>query len=150
MKTQRTLIPADTYLRVQRAPQPPRLRAFGAFSDAVDKTALTVIRFSPPLTIQPLTLAALGRNSPGGGKKVVPTVGQTTPALIPTIMNTRAHFLRVARFAREPIAPWTPTATVLSHPQWRAPKGLFALHSIFSFTAYQSLTALFRGKFTPH
>ena len=49
MKTQRTLIPADTYLRVQRAPQPPRLRAFGAFSDAVDKTALTVIRFSPPL-----------------------------------------------------------------------------------------------------
>ena len=113
--------------------QPPRLRVVSAFArrvalidpvdpvDPVDIAALTTIY--PPLTKQPLTSATLGRDAPGGGKKVVPTAGQSTPALTPTTMNTRAHFVRVIRFAREPIAPWTPIATVLSRPQWRAPKG---------------------------
>ena len=120
MTCQPACISADTLHPVLTAMrQPPRLRAMSPFARLFDETALTVTRFSPPLPIRPLTPAALDRNAPGGGQTVVPTAGQTTPALIPTTMDTRAHFLRATRFAREPIAAWTPLATVLSHLQRR-------------------------------
>ena len=87
--------------------QPPRLRARDPFAFSVDSTNLTMIPFTPPLHIHPLT-AALGRKANWGGATVVPIAGQTTPALTATTMKRRALFPRATRFAREPSASWTP------------------------------------------
>ena len=46
-----------------RAQQPPRPRARDTFSCVVDDTALNVMPFTPPHTIQSLTPVTLGRNA---------------------------------------------------------------------------------------
>ena len=98
------------YLRVlSSVEQPPRLRAQDTFALSVDSTSLKMIpTVYPPLHIQPLTPAVLGRKANWGGETGVPTAGQTTPVLTATTINRRALFPRNTRFAREPSASWTP------------------------------------------
>ena len=152
MTFQPTCISADTakclHDSLLAMRQPPWLRAMSPFTRPVDTTA-PALEITPPLTIRPLTPVTLGRNATGGGKICVPTAGHSTPALIPTAMNMRAPSPRATRFSREPIAPWTPLVPALARSHRRAPKGLFALHSPFSFVVAQGLPALFRGKFSP-
>ena len=52
-----------THRQQPRAQQPPRPRARDTFSCVVDDTALNMMPFTPPLTIQPLTPATLDRNA---------------------------------------------------------------------------------------
>ena len=112
----------DSLLAMRR---PSWLRAMSAFTRSVDTTAPALEITPPPYytAVNPCPLSA--GNATGGGKICVPTAGHSTPALISTSMNMRAHSPRATRFSREPIAPWPPLAAALARPQRRAPKELF-------------------------
>ena len=127
MRNQPAFLNADTPIRLHSdVTATLQLCAVSLFARGVDTTVLsfTTLLTTPPPS-HPLTPVTLGRNATGGGKTGVPTAGHSTPALIPTPMNTRATFPRATRFTREPIAPWTPLAPALARPQRRAPQGAF-------------------------
>lgn len=100
--------------------------------------------FTPPHAIRQLTSAVLGRKPNWGGETVAPT-----PVLIAPTMKTRARSPRAVRFTGEPIVPWTPLATALSHLLRRAPRGFSRCTPPFhTGKAHQCLPALFRGNLT--
>ena len=93
-----------THRQQPRAQQPPRPRARDTFSCVVDDTALNMMPFTPPLTIQPLTPATLDRKAIRGEN--LTHNSNTTEKGAPT---KRAHY----------IAPWQHRALVKT----RLPRG---------------------------